>query len=455
MSIGAVVLHKILDSQSLDAWARVRLSYFPPEYTSLFSVIHKYYNRYNTLPSFEQLITTLREGPLLNSVLALQSIEVPDIDISIAVDALIDQFAQDETIKYLDGFIEKLPILDVSEIKESLSEMVLNLDEKTLSSDRVITASDICLFEKPEDIGHSRFPLGINNTFDSVIGGAYREELVLMGGKRGAGKSVVCSNLVTAQYERDYVSVYFTIEMRAAEVFQRNCAILAGVPHVSIRQNSMTESDIKKLAKVRADMFEDADSLYEEFLQHGDRFAFEHKLRQCKVRTDRQIIIVDDRELSISTIDLHLQKLKAQYKDKLNLVVVDYLNQIIFPGSREGMYDWKVQIEISKQLKNLARKYDVCMVSPMQIDDDNGIRYAKGILDAPDIAFIIDANEKSDNCISFDTTKIRGGPPLSFSSGIDWNTLRISPMDIPAPKKIKKSAEKPTTTKTVERDLPW
>lgn len=443
MDIGAIVLHKLLAEQSLDGWARVRLAYFPPAFASIFAAINKYYTAYNEIPSFEQIKTVSRDPLLKKNLDALNSLEVPEIHLDVAIDALIDQYAQDETIKYLDRFIEKLPVLDVNEIKDSLSEIVLGLDEKTMTSEKVAMASDMNIFEKPEDSEHARFPLGINNTFDSVLGGAYREELILIGGKRGSGKSIVCSNIVCAQYDQGNTGLYFTIEMRASEVFQRNCAILAGVSHSKIRQQTYTQEDIRKMARVRADMFLDGTSVYNAFEEHGDRFLFEQQLRQKPLKPDNQIVIVDDRELSITTIDLHIQKFKAMYGDKLTTVVVDYLNQIMYPGNKESMYDWKVQIEISKQLKNLARKHGVCMISPMQIDEDNGIRYAKGILDAPDIAFILDAHTPEDNCITFDTTKIRGGAPLMFTSGMNWETLKISPIDVPTP--AKKSKEKPST----------
>lgn len=452
MDIGAVVLHKLLKEQSLDGWSRVRLAYFPPAYASIYASINKFYTAYSKIPSFEQILAVSRDPLLIKNLQALNTLEVPDIELDIAIDALIDQYAQDETIKYLDKFIEKLPTLDVQEIKDNLSEITLGLDEKTMTSEKVARAGDLNIFEKPEDAEQYRFPLGINNTFDSVLGGAYREELILIGGKRGSGKSNVCSNIVCAQYEQGNSALYFTIEMRAQEVFQRNCSILAKVPHMAIRQRNMTDDMIIKLARTRAEMFVGGEDIFNKFRSdHKDQYLFEQQLRALPLKPDNQIVIIDDRDLSLVTIDLHIQKFKALFGDKLTTVIVDYLNQIMFPGNKDSMYDWKVQIEISKQLKNLARKHGVCMISPMQIDDDNGIRYAKGILDAPDIAFILDAHEKSDCCISFDTTKIRGGPPLAFTSGMDWDTLRISPVDIPPP--VKKAKEKAKESHPKASDL--
>jgi len=75
------------------------------------------------------------------------------------------------------------------------------------------------------------------------------------------------------------------------------------------------------------------------------------------------------------------------------------------------------------------------MVSPYQIDASGEARFAKGILDAADIAMIMKANKKEDNALSFDTTKIRGGPPMFFTSPINWDTLKISSTPIERPRK--------------------
>ena len=459
MDIGAVVLHKVLTEKSLDIWSKLKLAYINPAYASIFAAITKYYIKYDKVPSFEDLKFCTRDQALLRNISALETTEVPeDLDSDILVDALVNQFAQNESLKYLDKFLDNVTIMDVQELKDGLSEIVLKLDEKTMTTEAVYTPAELTIFEAPEMTQHLRFPLGINNTFDSTLGGAYRQELILVGGKRGSGKSLVCSNISCAQYEQGNVSVYFTIEMRASEVFQRNCAILAGVSHQNIRQNNLTTEEVLKLATTRAKMFEGGDEVYAKFLEHQDRYKFEAELCRLPIRKEGQIIIVDDRKLSTTSIDLHLQKLKAQYGDKLTVAIVDYVNQVCLPGNSD-IYDWKTQIELSKELKSLARKHDVCLISPMQIDDNNGVRFAKGILDAPDIAFVLNTHEKEDAAITFETIKIRGGSPINFTSGMNWDTLKISAADVTvAPKRdIVKKQSKKESSKAGEdpSDVPW
>jgi replicative DNA helicase len=456
VDVSAVVLNKLLSEQSLDIWAKLKLVFLDPAYSSLYSVINKHYERYNKLPNFDDLELTIREGPAAKTLATLKLTEIPDVSAEVALDALIDQYTQNETVKLLDKFVDKLPLYDSNEIKENLSTIALTIEEKTHTSEKVYTMSDILLFRNPQELEKERVYLGLNNTFDAVLGGVARQELILIGGKRGSGKSITSSNIFINQYESGNSCLYFSIEMTAIEVMERNLAILANVNHQSLKQNKLTDEEVLKVVKARAEMFEDADQTVLEFMRHRDRFKFEETLvRNYRLKQTNQMVIVDDRDLSIGAIDLHIGKMKARFGDKLAVVVVDYLNQIVADGIDQ--YDWKPQIEVSKKLKNLARKYEIVLVSPYQIDASGEARFSKGILDAADIALVMEAHDKEKQAITFETTKIRGGKEMQFTCPIDWDTLRISPQTIEKPEheeKVKRAGKTKKTQEPVD-DLPW
>ena len=446
MDTSAVVLNKLLNERNLDIWSKLKLVFLDPAYSSLYGAINKHYEKYGAIPSFDDLELTLREGPTTKTLATLRLTEVPEVTAEVALDALIDQYTQNETIKLLDKFIDKLPVYDSDEIKENLATIALTIEEKTHTSEKVFTMADMMMFRHPDDLEKERVYLGLNNNFDAVLGGVARQELVLIGGKRGSGKSITSSNIFVNQYESGNSSIYFSIEMTAYETMERNLAILAGVSLQRLKQNKLTDEEVFKVVKARAGMFQSADSTVMDFMRHRDRFKFEETLvRNHQLKPDNQMIIVDDRDLTLSSIDLHVGKAKAKFGDKLKVVVVDYINQIVLEGSDQ--YDWKPQIEVSKRLKNLARKYEVVMVSPYQIDATGEARFAKGILDAADIALVMEAHSKEQQAISFETTKIRGGKEMSFTSPIDWDTLRISPQTIDKPaseQKVKRVNSKKT-----------
>jgi len=457
LDTSAVVLHKLLTEQNLEIWAKLKLVFLDAAYSSLYSAINRHYEKYHSVPSFDDLTLTLREGPASKTLATLRLADVPEVSAEVALDALIDQYTQNETVKLLDKFIDKLPLYDTNEIKENLATIAMTVEEKTHTSEKVFTMADMMLFRHPDELEKERVYLGLNNTFDAVLGGVARQELILIGGKRGSGKSITSSNIFINQYEAGNSAIYFSIEMTAHEVVERNLSILANVNLQRLKQNKLTDEELLKLVRARAGMFVDADQTVLDYMRHRDKYKFEEQLvRNHELKPDNQMIIVDDRDLTISSIDLHIGKAKAKFGDKLKVVVVDYVNQIVLEGS--DMYDWKPQIEVSKKLKNLARKYEIVLVSPYQIDASGEARFAKGILDAADIALVMEAHDKNSQAISFETTKIRGGKEMTFTCPIDWDTLRISPQSIDRPqaKETKKIGKKPDMKQDdSSADLPW
>lgn len=453
-------MKKLLDEGSLDLWAKLKLAFLDSAYSSVYSAISRHYNKYNQIPTFEDLEISLREGATSKIVAALNLVDTTDISADVALDALIDQYTQNETIKLLDRFVDKLPLYDTTEIKDNLANIVLTLDEKTLTTEGVFSMSDILLFQPDDLINRNKVYLGLNNTFDAVLGGVARQELILVGGRRGAGKSIASNNLMVNQYEDGNSSLYFSIEMTGYETLQRTISILANVNHQSLKQNKLTDEEILRVVQARAGMFNGSEGLVKDFLDSRDRFKFEQTLiRDCKLKEDNQMIIIDDRSLTLSSVDLHIGKAKAKFGDKLTTVIIDYLNQIVIEGGF-SQFDWQPQVIISKKLKELARKYDVVMVSPYQIDATGEARFAKGILDAADIALTMEAHDKELGALTFDTTKIRGGRELKFTSPIDWDTLRISPVPMDTPEKKEKvskagGTKKNAKTEEAATDLPW
>ena len=424
----------------------------------MYSAISRHYDKYNSIPTFEDLEISLREGATSKAVAALKLVEAEDIDPEVALDALIDQYTQNETIKLLDKFVDKLPLYDTAEIKDNLANIVLVLDERTLTTEGVFSMDDILLFQRDEELSRNRIFLGINNEFDAALMGVARQELMLIGGKRGAGKSITGANILTNQYEMGNSTVYFSIEMTGRETLERAVGILSKVNQQNLKQNKLTPDELLRVVKTRAEMFVDASDLVHEFMETKDRFAFESKLiREKTLKPDNQMIIIDDRALTLASIDLHIGKLKAKFGDKLTVAVVDYLNQIVVEGGY-SQFDWQPQVIVSKKLKEIARKHDIIMISPYQIDATGEARFAKGILDAADISLIMEAHDKDTGAISYQTTKMRGARERKFTSPINWDTLSISPhsMDEPAKKEpVKKAGKQSKKVEDGGADIPW
>ena len=113
---------------------------------------------------------------------------------------------------------------------------------------------------------------------------------------------------------------------------------------------------------------EDAPTM--EFYQQQEQYQSKH-LNQIL-----PVVVIDDRNLKISTIDLVVTSLKAKFGDLVTTVIVDYVNQLIIEGVKTlDRLDWKVQTQLATMLKNnIARKLKVLVISPYQIDENGATR---------------------------------------------------------------------------------
>lgn len=423
-NVAGIVLYSVLQNpeNSTDIWPKLKLYHFNTEYSQIYVAISKHYNKYNSLPSFEELKITLRDDSLLNKIRALELLSVPeDIDADIATEALLDQYTQEETLSQLSKFVDNIVTYDTVEVKQKLGEILLILEEQTESSEDIFLMNDLYVFDEEEV--HNKIPSGLNNTLDARDGGWSLTELIMIGGKRGSGKTIAACNVGTCQYQQGNSTIIFSIEMRGREIFNRNLSILAGVDNTSLRKMQLSKEELHRLAVVRSNMFMDAEEIYRDYEKHNDYEKFEIDLiKSKKLKPDNQIVIVDNQQLTLADIDMNIQKFKNQFGDKLKTVVVDYVNQISIPD----IYEWKQQIMLSNKLKEFARKYDIVMVTPYQTDASGEARFSKGLLDKADIAMILKA--EADH-IHFESTKTRNVPPFAFDAPIDWNTLQMSPQD--------------------------
>jgi replicative DNA helicase len=156
--------------------------------------------------------------------------------------------------------------------------------------------------------------------------------------------------------------------------------------------------------------------------------AFEHKLKVEKPKmTEHRLFMIDDESLTLNRIDHYCNMFSSKYPN-YNLAVVDYVNIV----KHDDQKNWQTQIIIAENLKSLARKYDLTMISPYQIDATGEARFAKGILDSADRSFNFfpppeEEDRQLNNKITIHTTKIRNGKHMSFDVFMNWPCVKIDP----------------------------
>jgi replicative DNA helicase len=437
LNIASALLKQVLELSDFDCWGNVRKHYLPVEYHTLYTIIDKHCEHNHSLPTFEELKFGIRDARTRDKLYAIEAVEV-DVAPVLLLDYLKNEYTQREILGQLEHYIDSSIAFETAEESIShLHQIILDVEQKVDIKDPSETMERITLFESDEELARY-VSLGLNTNFDEKIKFA-PSDYILIGGKRGAGKSIVCANLAVNTRNSGKAAIYFTIEMDSRSILQRICAIDVGVPFGRLRTKSLSLTEWELVAKWWCDRREHGDFHYKQYLNDRDFDKLHVRLVREKLLPG-QIHIVYDPSLTSAKITSEVARISS-FED-VGLVIVDYLNQVkrtVAPGKQ---YDWTEQIEISKGLKSMAQEYNYPVVSPYQIDATGEARFAKGILDSADAAFILEAHDKSDNCITFQCTKMRSNAEENFTSQMNWNTLKIGPESAEAPKpKAKESKE--------------
>jgi len=420
-----LILRDCKEEGTLDIFAKIKEGYFSNTHLGLFKYITNVYIDKGYLPSENILELSIRDRARKEHLAALLRVEIPEeIDLEMCVDALEDAYTQELTLGAVDTLLDRISILSSSEIKNKLSGIALDIEDRTSNTSNTMLPNEVVMFDN--EALKALTPLGLSNAFDSHTGGVSSGEFILIGGERGSGKSITGLNICMNQVDLGNVGMFLSIEMSAQETIVRAMAIAAEIDHTRLKLNRATADEMLKLAKARAAQFKDSDQLLQEYTSGNIKFdEFERKLNTLQM-SDNPLIIIANSELSLVDIDVSIQKAKARYANTLRIVVVDYINVIIPPGGTNAQYEWVSQITVAKALKNIAVKHDVAIISPYQVNEHGEARFSKGILDSADIALVLKA---TDDAIEFNVTKIRSSSPINTVNPINWSCLKIDPTD--------------------------
>lgn len=426
MNLASVLFKTIIAQSDIETWSNCQKHYFPAEFASIWTYINKYVETHSIIPTFDDLRLAVRDATLRDRFFALEKVEEVDIDGATLLEYLKNEYTQIEIMNQLETYLaDSIAMESAQENIESLQNIVLSVEDKVDLKDTSTNMRKMELFDPIEEL-EKNVPLGLNHDFDRIqtFGPS---DFVLIGGKRGAGKSIACANIASSTYEAGHSVMYFTIEMSSRATMQRCCSISTGVPAAAIRSRNLSIGEWEQVARWWSQRFEDGERAFSRYLSHRD-FDVYHTELTTKPLREKQIDVVYSPSLTLANIRTELDKKVARLQPRV--VIVDYINQVkrsMVSNGRMGQYDWTEQIEVSKALKTYAQDYGVIMVSPYQIDATGEARFAKGILDAADAAFTLDAHAKEDNVISFNCAKMRNSDEVSFTSTMDWASLAIGP----------------------------
>ena len=228
MNIASALLKQIIVQKDLDTWAKLKEHYLPGEYQPIFHILDKHIDNYQDLPKFEDLSYEVRDRQLQEKISAIETVEV-EVDAWLLLDYLKNEYAQVQILDELDNYIDKtVAMASAEENIEQLQEIVLRVSDKVDVKPPEESMQSISLFEDDKELARY-LPLGLNSEYDSQIQFSPKD-LVLVGGRRGAGKSLTCCNIASNVYENGRSALYFTIEMDSRSILQRICSIATKIP---------------------------------------------------------------------------------------------------------------------------------------------------------------------------------------------------------------------------------
>ena len=431
----------MLTLQDFQTWSVTHKHYLPTEYHSLYKIIDKHCEDFHKMPTIEDLKFEIRDSGTREKLYAIEAVEV-DADPHMLLEYLKNEYTQKEILDSLEDYVEtSVAFENAQESVNHLHQIVLDIEDKVDLEDPQESMQRIELFEPEEDLA-KYMKLGLNEEYDYEIQFSPRD-LVMVGGRRGAGKSVICANIANAVYASGKSAMYFTIEMDSRSILQRCCSIATEVPFARLRTQNLSITEWEKVATWWAARYVDGQDRLKDYKTHRDFNKLHTALKsQHELLPTQQLDVVYDPALTLSKIRAELDKKVKPLG--VGVIIVDYINQVKRSSlpSRGGQYDWTEQIEVSKALKSMAQEYDCTVFSPYQTDASGEARFAKGILDAADAAYTLETWDHEDACITLNCVKMRSASMKSFTSAVDWDSLKIGPESAMTPKEKEDSSHK-------------
>ena len=339
LNLTSALLKQIITQKDFDTWGNLRENYLPAEYQTLYRVMTKHVENYTKLPTFEDLKLDIRDRNLQEKVFAIEAVDI-DVDAWILLEYLKNEYTQVEILDELDRFVEKtIALAKAEENVEALQQIVVDIGDRVDLKPPEESMQLISLFDSEKEL-KKYVPLGLNQDYDQKLKFSPRD-LVLIGGRRGAGKTFTCVNIANNLYEQGRGSVYFTIEMDSRSILQRMCSLGTGVPVSKLITRNLQEPEWDLVVKWWANRFEDGLDLLPEYYESKDFDNFHSKLTKSrKLTKDKQLDVVYDPILSLSKIRKELDSKLSQ--TDIGVIIVDYINLVRHHNApnKGGQYDW-------------------------------------------------------------------------------------------------------------------
>lgn len=207
-------------------------------------------------------------------------------------------------------------------------------------------------------------------SLDVLTNGFFGSELILIAGFEGTGKSVLAMNIAVNAWLGsnkpgmigDFVDdgkniVYFSLEMprsnrgentSAAYLNKRVVSCIGGIPFSELRKGALSGDDEKTLVQTC------------EFVDKYDKI--------------KKFYVIDiPRGATINDIEVKYLELREQFQ--VDMIVIDYIG-LMEDADPDDDTDWKAQGRLAAGLHELARTYNIPVLSPVQVNRPSGANHS-------------------------------------------------------------------------------
>jgi replicative DNA helicase len=235
------------------------------------------------------------------------------------------------------GYITNVPLENIlNDFEIKLFNLTNEITPSTLfSSAEVLNDIFLKLKEKLANPGLSGLSSGFYD-LDCLIQGFQQSDLIIIAGRPSMGKTALSLNLGLNVIKNDNLPVlFFSLEMSKEQIMYRVLAMETNINQIRLKSGRLSDDDWLKLTKI---------------IKMVAKFPF---------------FVDDTSSLSIQDIRSRLKTILFE-QNKIGLVIIDYLQLMQNP---KGKMENRVQelSQITRQLKNLAREFNVPVIALSQL----------------------------------------------------------------------------------------
>jgi len=281
-----LALKRLLSNQSPDFYNKLVNKYFTGNNLILFRKVNNFYTKNLRIPSLDEFYELQKQENTKNyfkrEFLDVSLEGENTVDNEFISSQLQDFYIREETISFLDKFIDDLDNLEQTEIIDKIQEHILSVQKFIPEGEELF---DVATIETvPQEQNFVMFPSGLSSEFDAENGGFGLQELVLFGGRRGSGKSIITLNMALNNFLLNNSVMFMSIEMRYVEVYYRLMSMISGVPFSNFMLNKLTREDKLQVAKSKLETFyqstEDSTRIYNKLAQDMNFGEFDAELKK-------------------------------------------------------------------------------------------------------------------------------------------------------------------------------